>query len=70
MAPRGIPEDVRLKLIRSVSKVLAMPEVKDKIAATGLDPAVAAGAEFQEFLRQQYETYGKVIRSKQISLSE
>jgi len=70
MAPKGIPEDVRARLTAAVTKVLAQGEVRDKIAATGLDPITAAGAEFQDYLRRQYDTYGRVIRSKQISLSE
>jgi len=70
MAPKGIPEDVRARLTAVISKVLAMPEIKDKIAATGLDPVVAAGADFQDYIRRQWDIYGRVIRSKQISLSE
>ena len=70
MAPKGIPEDVRVKLVATVTKVLAMPEVKDKIAATGLDPVTLTGTEFQDYLRQQWETTGRVIRSKQISLND
>ena len=70
MAPKGIPEDVRQRLVASVSKVLSTPEVRDRISATGLDFTFAAGPDFQDFLRRQYETYGRVIRSRQISLSE
>ena len=70
MAPKGIPEDVRARLVATVSKVLAMPEVKDKIAATGLDPLTLTGPEFQDYLRQQWDVTGRVIRSKQISLND
>jgi len=70
MAPRGIPDEVRQKLISAVTKVLAAPELREKINGTGLDFNFAAGADFQDYLRRQYEVYGQVIRSKQISLSE
>lgn len=70
MAPRGIPEEVRARLTAAVVKVLGMTEVRDKIAATGLDPITLAGADFQDYLRRQWDTYGRVVRSKQISLSE
>ena len=70
MAPKGIPEDVRARLTATVSKVLAQPEVKDKIAATGLDPITVVGPEFQDYLRQQWETTGRVIRAKQIVLND
>lgn len=70
MAPRGIPDDVRARLTASVTKVLALPEVRDKIAATGLDPVTLTGTAFQDYLRQQSEVLGRVIRSKQISLND
>lgn len=70
MAPKGIPEDVRARLTATVAKVLALPEVKAKIAATGLDPITLTGAAFQDFLRQQWDTTGRVIRSKQIVLND
>lgn len=70
MAPKGIPEDVRARLVATVSKVLAMPEVKGKIAATGLDPLTLTGPEFQDYLRQQWEVTGRVIRNKQIALND
>lgn len=70
MAPKGIPDDVRTRITATVSKVLATPEVRDKIAATGLDPITLTGAEFQAYLQQQWDTTGRVIRSKQISLND
>jgi tripartite-type tricarboxylate transporter receptor subunit TctC len=70
MAPRGIPADVRARLTAVVGKVLAMPDVRDRIAATGLDPVAVMGADFQEFLRQQWDATGRVIRAKQISLND
>jgi len=70
MAPKGIPEDVRVRLTTTVIKVLAMPDVKDKIAATGLDPVTLTGADFQDYLRQQWDITGRVIRTKQISLND
>lgn len=70
MAPAGIPADVRERLLGSIGRVLAMPDVKDRIAATGLDPITLAGGEFRDYLRQQWEATGQVIRSRQISLNE
>ena len=63
MAPRGIPDDVRTRLTATVTKVLAMPDVNSKIAATGLDPITLTGNEFQDYLRQQWESTGRVIRT-------
>ena len=70
MAPRGIPEEVRQKLLAALGKVLALPEMRDRINATGLDYHLALGADFQDFLRRQHELYGRAIRSRNIALYE
>jgi len=70
MAPKGIPEDVRARLVASATKALASAEVRDKIAGTGLDPVTLTGQEFQDYLHRQWDSLGRVIRSKQISLND
>ena len=70
MAPKGIPEDVRARLTASINKVLATPDLREKIAGTGLDPLPLSGAEFRDYLKQQWDTVGRVIRAKQIVLND
>lgn len=70
MAPAGIPADVRERLVASVTRVLAMPDVRERISGTGLDPLTLTGTEFRDYLRQQWEATGRVIRTKQISLND
>ena len=70
MAPKGVPEDVRARLVASVTKALSSAEVRDKIAGTGLDPVTLTGQEFRDYLGRQWDTVGRVIRSKQISLND
>jgi tripartite-type tricarboxylate transporter receptor subunit TctC len=70
VAPRGLPKEVRARLSAALGKVLVMPEVQTRIAATGLDPALQLGDAFRDYMSQQWDTYGRVIRSRNISLSE
>jgi len=70
MAPRGIPDEVRQRLTAALTKVLAQPEVRDRIQGTGLDPVTRIGADFQDELRRQWDSTGRVIRSKQIALND
>jgi tripartite-type tricarboxylate transporter receptor subunit TctC len=59
----GTPEAVLAQLHAAVNKVLADPEVKNKLnAAGGLEPYVTTSAEFAALIRRDYDKYGKVVK--------
>ena len=65
-APAGVPDAVMSRLRAEVNKVLAMPEVKQRLnAAGGLEPYATTPEEFAALVRSDYEKYGKLV--KQIS---
>jgi tripartite-type tricarboxylate transporter receptor subunit TctC len=51
-----------------LSAAIRVPEVKAKLVAQGLYPAVMCGADFAAFLRRQYDQYGRVIREADIKM--
>jgi len=64
VAPANTPRDVIDRLHGSIRKVLAMAEVRDKLTAAGIEPAVSATPEdFAAFIRSQADTRAKVIRA-------
>lgn len=69
MAPKGIPEDVRTRLMAALLKVLNMPETTRRIVGAGIDPVNLSGSALTEFLRREYQRYGAVVRQKGIKLS-
>ncbi len=50
------------------AKVLAVPEIREKLAAIGLEPIGNSPAEFSAIVRRDYEKWGKVIRDANIRL--
>ena len=69
VAPAGTPREVVSKLHGSIKKVLAMPEVRDKLLAAGIEPASSnSPEEFAAFIRSQAETRAKVIQAVGIKL--
>lgn len=42
--------------------------MNEKLAAQGLSPSVACGAEFGAMLRRQYERYGRAIRAANLKV--
>ncbi len=69
VAPAGTPRDVIGKLHASISKVLAMKDVRDKLLTAGIEPAGSKSPEeFAEFIRTQAETRAKVIKAVGLKL--
>jgi tripartite-type tricarboxylate transporter receptor subunit TctC len=64
VAPAGTPSEVVLKLHGSIRKVLAMPEVREKLLTAGIEPTSSnAPEEFAAFIRAQADTRAKVIQA-------
>ena len=69
VAPAGTPREVVSKLHGSIKKVLAMPEVREKLLAAGIEPASSnSPEEFAAFIRSQAETRAKVIQAVGIKI--
>jgi len=67
-APTGTPQAVIDKWAADTAKVLAMPDVREKLAAIGLEPVGNSPAEFGAIVRRDHEKWGKVIRDANIKL--
>src|SRR5246127_2394935 len=64
VAPAGTPRDVVTKLHGSIKKVLALPEVREKLLNAGIEPAGSSTPEeFAAFIRSQADTRTKVIQA-------
>jgi tripartite-type tricarboxylate transporter receptor subunit TctC len=61
-APPGTPDDVVSALSERVRRVLAEPETARRLDEAGLHPAPLPIAEYLAFLRQDSETWGRVVR--------
>jgi len=69
VAPAGTPREVVSKLHGSIKKVLAMPEVREKLAAAGIEPASSdSPEEFVAFVRSQADVRAKVIQAVGIKI--
>ena len=64
VAPAETPRDVVTRLHGSIKKVLAAPDVREKLANAGIEPASSnTPEEFAAFIRSQAETRAKVIQA-------
>lgn len=62
-APAGTPSEVVGKINASVKTLLSSPEVRQQLAAQGLEPAGNTPAEFDKYFRVEVENLARVIRA-------
>jgi tripartite-type tricarboxylate transporter receptor subunit TctC len=62
-APAGTPEPVILRLRADINRVLAMPEVKERIGSVGgAETWITTPEEFAAAIQRDYEKYGKLVK--------
>ena len=68
-APAGTPEPVLARLRTEVARVLAHPDLKEKMnAAGGMEPYPTKLEEFVALIRRDHDRFGKLIKEVKISL--
>jgi tripartite-type tricarboxylate transporter receptor subunit TctC len=70
VAPAGTPKDIVDQLYREIEKILARPEVKDRLAAIGFGVTISSPEEFQVQLKAEAARWAKVIRDANIKRIE
>ena len=61
-APAGTSPDILTRLYRDVARVLAAPEAREQIAATGVEVSLMGAEDFAAFVRAEHAKWGKVVR--------
>jgi tripartite-type tricarboxylate transporter receptor subunit TctC len=67
-APAGTPAEVVEQINRDLTRVLAEPEVKERLATLGAEPMPMSVAEFDRFLRAEMDDAGKVVKAAGIKV--
>jgi tripartite-type tricarboxylate transporter receptor subunit TctC len=62
MAPAKTPSDVVQKVHDAAVKSLAKPEVKEKYAGIGIDPAPLSSAELGKFIQSEIAHWAKLVK--------
>jgi tripartite-type tricarboxylate transporter receptor subunit TctC len=64
VAPAGTPREIINRLHTSLAKVMAMPDLRDRLSAAGIEPTVSPSPEdFAAFIKAQAEVRSKVIKA-------
>lgn len=68
VAPAATPKEVINRLNREVVRIMAMPEMREKFAQQGVDPASSTTEEFAALIREEFARWTKVIRTAGIKV--
>ncbi|MBB1634643.1 tripartite tricarboxylate transporter substrate binding protein [Cupriavidus sp. UME77] len=69
VGPAGLPADVTARLSAATIKVLARPDVQQKLAQEGSVPTPQTSPQFAAHIRAEHAKWGALIREAQIKLS-
>ena len=64
--PKSLPADVAAKLQADVAKVLALPDVKERLNTLGFEPIGLNGEQFAAYIRTEMAKYEKIITDAKI----
>jgi tripartite-type tricarboxylate transporter receptor subunit TctC len=63
LAPARTPKAIVARVNAESNRVLAMPDVKEKLMRAGIDSAGGTPEEFGTFIRAESEKWGPVVKS-------
>ncbi len=66
--PKNLPADVSNELQTDIAKVLALPDVKQRLNKLGFDPIGTGGAQFASYIRDEMAKYAKIIKDAKIKV--
>ena len=64
--PKNTPTEIVQKLNKEINAALADPKLKARLADLGAEPMQMTPAEFEKFVADETEKWGKVVRAANI----
>ena len=62
-APAKTPADIVAKLYKETTRILALPELRERFAAQAAEPVGNTPDEFRAYIAAEIERWGKVVRA-------
>ena len=66
--PKNLPADLSNTLQAEIAKVLALPDVKQRLNALGFEPIGSDGEQFATYIREEMAKYEKIINDAKIKV--
>src|SRR5262249_56347893 len=66
LVPGGTPQDIIDRLHREIVRIVALPDVRERLSALGFEPIASTPKEFADRIRWEIDKWAKVIRAANI----
>jgi tripartite-type tricarboxylate transporter receptor subunit TctC len=66
--PAGTPREIVDRLQREIARIVALPDVRDRLAGMGFEPVANTPEEFADYIRSEINKWAKVIREAGIKV--
>ena len=66
LVPAGTPRPIVDLLYREIKAIVALPDIKERFAALGLEPVANTPEEFADQIKAEIAKWSKVIRDANI----
>jgi tripartite-type tricarboxylate transporter receptor subunit TctC len=64
--PKNLPADVSMKLQTEIARILAQPEMKQRLSALGFEPIGSTSDQFAKYIASEMAKYAKIIADAKI----
>ena len=68
LAPAGTPKAVVAKLQAEVTRITALPDVRERLATLGAEPVVMTPADFSAWLKAEIPAMAKIVKDEKITV--
>jgi tripartite-type tricarboxylate transporter receptor subunit TctC len=62
VVPKGTPREIVLKLNAELTRIMNLPDVRERLSVTGIEPTSSTPEELGVFIRSETAKWGKVIK--------
>jgi tripartite-type tricarboxylate transporter receptor subunit TctC len=68
LVPAGTPAEIVQRLQSQITELVALPDVKERLATLGFDPAAGTSHGFADHLKAESNLWGKIVRDAQLKI--
>lgn len=68
VAPASTPAPIVAKLGQELQRILAMPDIREKLVSMGLDASGMSNAEYGQFIRAEIAKYARIVKSAGVTV--
>lgn len=62
-APKGTPREVVARIQQEIARIIALPEMRERLSQLGADAIGSTPEEFAAFTRAEYEKFAKLVKA-------